>query len=351
MEKGIKTVNRIGMFNVYKGVLMFIILLGHSITTYFHYWEYDILSNPLIMALGLFGKIFIYGIAPSFFMLCGYGVRKMPVLNTARHQAKYFLKPYFLVAAVTVILILAKTIVAGGSIGESLRYYGLPYLLAYCPGERPFLGVEMSSIGPIWFFVTFFFSTILLNVVLKEDRMWIQIALLVMVAAIGVTLRYVTLPFCFQQTLICTGYMYVGWLMKKKKLLAEKIPLYFLILSLVFILGISLKGNVEVSQNVWEQGLTDLVASYFAGFLLLLVGYQAGRFRGRVASWLAWMGQNALYICCIHTVAYTILPWDQLAAVFAEQKILGACLEMLIHFIIAVGGTMLLNAYLRKRRK
>lgn len=76
MDKSKSSVNYIGMFDLSKGILMILIILLHAITDYFKYWEFDFTQFG-ILAVSLYPvKLFIYGVAPMFFMICGYGFRK-----------------------------------------------------------------------------------------------------------------------------------------------------------------------------------------------------------------------------------------------------------------------------------
>lgn len=336
-EKG----NSVGLFNMPKGIMMFLIIAGHSLTTYFHSWEFDYSQNLLTMIAALLNVV-TYGLAPMFFMVCGYNVRAASMKKCVQQQIKFCLKPYLLVAAAVCAATVAKKLINHGDMLEGLRYCVLPYLLCYCPGERPFLGVEMASIGPMWFFVTFAFSSILLNAILLEKRTWAQIVMVTILSIIGVEMRFITLPFCFQQTLICTGYMYLGWLMKKQKFFQTDIPTYLAVLVTVFALVFSATGFIEVSQNVWGRGISDLLTSYFAGLVMLPVLLSLNRFHGRLSEGIRWMGKNALYICCLHTVAYTVIPWEKVAQRM-PNSVVGVAIELGFHLVFALGGCWLVE--------
>lgn len=347
-----RSINRIGMFDLVKGILMVLIILGHSITDYFHYWEYE--NTLLIPKLAnSLPAILTYGLIPMFFMICGYGFRKKSMKKAVVGQFKYFWKPYLLVTAATALIVIIKKILINGSIAEGLSYQVLPYFLVFCPGQREFLGLYMDSVGPIWFFWVFVTAGILLNLILQEEQSWVQFCLVIILSCAGLMMRNITLPWCIQQTLVCCGYMYIGWFMKKQKMLEQKLPSYLVLLVILLCLIASLNGgNLEISQNVYANGAEDLLISYLAGIISMFGAVKIGYLEGSAADKLCWIGKNALYICCIHTVTYTVVPWERLAEYFDSANLLGMFVEIILQFGVAVGGCFLLNQYqMRKREK
>lgn len=352
-KKETKTTNSIGMFDFCKGILMLAIIIGHSVTDYFHYWGYDVHSDILTIFLGGFIRMLMYGFIPMFFMICGYGFRKMTIGKTIKKQFKYFWKPYVMIVLITAIIVIAKKIVISGDIMEGLKYQVLPYFLAFCPGEKEFLGIYMDSIGPIWFFWVFVLGCILLDVILQEEQFWVQCILVGMLACIGMNARDMILPFCAQQALICCGYMFVGWLMKKHAFLERRFPIYLAMLLLIScIVGILCGGNIEISQNVYANGMSDLAMSYGMGILFLNGLLKLNVLKGGFSEKIRWIGRNAMYLCCVHTVAYTVIPWERLSARLSNQKILGIVLECVLQLMLAIlGCVLILKLQERKREK
>ena len=50
LENRKNSINQLGMFDMVKGILMLLIIAGHSITDYFHFWEYTDKSSPLFFS-------------------------------------------------------------------------------------------------------------------------------------------------------------------------------------------------------------------------------------------------------------------------------------------------------------
>lgn len=267
-----------------------------------------------------------------------------------KNQMNYFLKPYLYVILAVAGATLVKKIITNGSVLEGLRFQVLPYLLGFCPGEREFLGIYMDSIGPIWFFLVFTLASILLNAVMQEKELYIQCTIIAMLGIAGVFLKSIILPYCIIQTMICSGYMFCGMLMKKYKFLEKQLPGYFILGAIAFCLWIGTYGNVEISQNVWELGTSDLIVSYIAGLVLFKGFMKLNCIQGAISEKVRWMGRHALWICCIHTVFYTVVPWDKIAVHLADKKLLGFLIEFVLQMGLTIGICHLILLTIQRRK-
>lgn len=338
----------IGMFDLTKGFLIIMIVVGHSIIDFFQYWNFNAEQSPVLGIIVRVAVFVLQMLIPPFFLICGYTFKKRSMKICVKTQLRYFLKPYIYVAAAVAIITIAKKILVSGSIIEGLKYQVLPYLFGFCPGQREFLGIYMDTIGPIWFFLVFVFATVLLNAIMQEQQMWVQAFLVLALSFAGMALKDKTLPFCIQQTMICCGYIYVGMLMKKYKFFEKKIPLTFIIPSIIICVIAILFGNIAVSENVWKLGMFDLFASYISGILFVLIFQRINYVSGKISEALRWMGRHIMWFCCIHTVCYITLPWDKFAALFEGIKWLGLIIEIIIQSCIAVAGCKILDVYMKK---
>lgn len=345
--------NSIGMFDAGKGVFVLAMLIGHSMQDYTQYWDAD-MSRTGIMLVGYFlYKFFSHCAIPMFCMICGYGYRKKSMAKCVRGQLRYVWKPYVLVALSVTLGAVLKKLVIHGSVLEALRYQGLPYLLCICPAGD-YWGLTMDSIGPLWFVVMFVLSGILLNLVLQLPKRWQQLVLAAVFSVVGVSLRNVMLPFCLQQSLICTLFMYIGWLMKKTKYLERDIPWYLLSGAVLLVAAASVFGDVEVSYNVWKNGMVDVLAAIPGGVLLLFVMLSLNRFTGKTMGWVRWLGGQVMYFCCVHTVFYTVIPWEKVAGYFAQSPLVGFLVTLFVYAVTGIGGCIVIQwiqNYKRQNRK
>lgn len=338
----------IGMFDLTKGFLIIMIVVGHSILDFFKYWNFDAEQSPILGILVKVAVFVLQMLIPPFFLICGYTFKKRSMKVCIKTQLHYFLKPYIYVVAAIALITIAKKILISGSVIEGLKYQVLPYIFGFCPGKREFLGIYMDTIGPIWFFLVFVLATILLNAIMYEQQMWVQVFLVLALSCGGMALKDKTLPFCIQQTMICCGYIYVGMLMKKYKFFEKKMPMTFIITSIIICVFAILFGNIAVSENVWKLGMFDLLASYISGILFVLIFQRINNVSGKISEALRWMGRHIMWFCCIHTVCYITIPWDKFADLFSDIKLLGFIIEVIIQSGIAVVGCKILDVYMKK---
>ena len=347
MERNQNALNRIGMFDLIKGVMMIIILSGHAFTN----WRFDFQNNTLASILMAALIPISYVILPTFFMICGYGFRKTSVKKCAKTQVRYLWKPYLGILIAIVVAELGKRIFLPSEYWSSLKRTALPYLLGFSPGGREFLGIYMDSIGPVWFFLVFVLASILLSVVLQEKRRWAQIVIIAMLAAGGILLCDITLPWSIQKTMICCGYLYVGWLIKKHKFLQMEYPKYLLVIALIFCIVVMSIGGVDISQNVWQLGMIDLLATYILGVIFLCVSVRINFLTGKFSDAIRWLGRRAMWVGCIHTIDYIVLPWDEIANLWPGNKFTGLIMETAVHLVLIFCGCLLLEYLQRRRRK
>lgn len=343
--------NTPGMFDAFKGFMMIAIIAGHSVSAFFPYWEVDFSKSPIMFIFGSMISFFNHSAIPVFFMICGYGVRKMTVKSAFKKQFGYLLKPYLLITLAVAVTTIARVFLLKTDLLEKLAYYVLPYLLAYCGASGTILGVSVNTIGPVWFVWVYFVAAIVMNLILQEDELWMQVFLITVLSLFGLALREIPLPFCLHQVAICSGYMYFGWLIKKKKIMQQEIPARFWWIAFAAGLTLSAFGNMEVSMNQYSDGATDLLVSYLCGFLVMYFCVRLNEVDNALWHGIAWMGRKALIICCMHTVTYIIIPWQKIAEVMESRKLLGVVLCVAVHFTFAVGGTMLLDLVKRKKAK
>lgn len=344
-----RSVNSIGMFDAAKGLFVLMMILGHSTEYVNQYWDPNMERTALMMAGYWLSRVCGYGAISMFFIMCGYGFRMRSMAKAAEGQVKYLWKPYVIMALSVAVLAAAKKLVTHGDVLEGLTFQALPYLLGICPAGDYF-GLTMDSVGPVWFVVTFVFAGILLNAVLQEERTWAQWMLAGMLASVGVCLKDYRLPFCFQQSLVCTLFMYVGWTMKKRKFLEMEIPKYFIALTLAFLCFAAYFGEVEVSQNRWNNGLVDVFAAIPGGVLLTKLSLELNCFRGKFMQFIRWLGRQALMFCCIHSVFYSIIPWEKVVDYFGGNAKPQAALALAVYALTGIGGCWLVEKIQRREK-
>lgn len=336
-----------GMFDLPKGIFMLMVIFSHCVGMFFHVYAHETTSNFIASCFITVYNIWEGSTIPLLFLICGFGWRKRTMHKTIKAQGSWFLRPYLLVAAIVFLSGLIAAFINQVDMKYAAIFFGTPFLLGLCPGQIPYFGIETIPIGVLWCMVTYVFSGILLNAVLHAREGWAQWVIIVLLAAIGVMLKNVALPFCFQQALVCTGYMYVGYRIKKSDMLAKEVPLYLLVLVIPFVL-IAFKGNyMDFSGHIWTNGLSDLFFALLGAFLLLILLMKCNACRGKAIEWIRWIGRNIFFICCAHEIFIMVpqfflhfsgYPLDHLLELPKGQRIMGILLLFALQLLLACGS-------------
>lgn len=329
---------------------MLVIIIGHSVTDQYDIWNRETYSLMHYLAFGLVSLLY-YGLIPAFYMICGYGIRKRTMRGAVKGQLRYFWKPYLYVTLSVLVLVICKKLITGNSIAIALQHQVLPFLFASSQGNHRLFGLQMNSIGPLWFFWVYAIAGILVNWYLQQEQTLFQVMLTVLATSLGMILTRFVLPWCIQQILICSGYMYVGWLLKKSKALTHRLPIPMMITThAICMLSICMGGYMSISANGYGSA-ADLLIGYMAGIVLFYIAAAPRHLDGRMSERICWMGRNSLYICCIHTVAFIVGPWTRIAENYSDRPWIGLIIELLIQLVSAIGGCYLLLAVIRYKNK
>lgn len=338
--------NYIGMFDLTKGILMVEIILMHCINDYVNLVMYNGGENVFLRLLLSPLTMLRYGSVPMLFMICGYGIRKQRIKNNIKNNLKLFHFPYLCVMIGVLVCTLIKWVFFGGSLVTRLLRQVLPFILGFHPGAH-LLGNFFEQIGPVWFFFTYIFAGIYLNLILQEKQKWVQVSLLAAGTVVALIIVGIPLPFCVQQILICSGFMYVGMQLKNGKVPQQKLPiLLVVIVYLLCTVSTGLGGLAEIGNNTYRYGGMDLLVAYLAGVVMLCVHQRLNVLQGVIADGLRWIGRHMMWICCVHTVSYLVVPWEKIAAHFGA---LGLLIEILFSFAFAIVGCVLMEVGIKKR--
>lgn len=342
------TTNYMGLFDLTKGIIMIVIILSHCFNRYINilFYPSDI-SRLEVLLLGPLAVI-SYGTVSMLFMICGYGIRRQSVKKYAKSQFSLFLFPYLCVIVCLIITALVKWCIAGGSLTSRLVHQVLPFLLGFHPGAH-LLGGSAVQIGPVWFFFTYTFSSICLNLILQEPRVWVQVLLLALSTATGFLLMGLSLPFCIQQVLICSGFLYAGMALKRWKIPQQKLPWFaFFLIFCLCTFSRGLGGLAEIANNLYVFGAMELITVYLAGVMLLCLMLRLNVLQGILPDCLRWVGRHMMWFCCVHTVSEKAMPWGRIRQVFADSPMAGLLLEILFSLVFAILGCRLLNGFVKK---
>ena len=353
IKRGRATINiSLGMFQPAKGLLMFVIILWHTISSFNNFSEVPFYQLHPMIAVPKFilDFFFNYTVIPVFFMMCGFSFRRRPLRYLIKGTPLYILKAYLFTS---LIIICAKTLNAA-IMGQEVFLKLISQLFNYMLMVYP---------GAMWFLCVLALNTIILNYVLTLKSRLSQIAVCLLLACIGMLLKDIRLPFQIQQTYIrlpfqisqiciCLSFMYIGYLMNEKKVLTKKFPWYILVLFLLLNLFLFVRGNnhISVGSNLYPNGMVDLIIAWLGGYVFMFGAAFLGQFNGRFFDLLVWMGQYSFLICCVHHVERECVPLQQAVSLVIRDDVLQFYTVFVLRVILCLALTYVILAYQKRKR-
>lgn len=348
-----------GMFDLVKGICILSILISHSITLFGGQLPRNLSEFTLKDVMLLLFNIVSLGnaVIPLFFMVSGIGFAVTEMKKCVKKQIKYLIKPYLLTAIITVCLHLCIHYCFFHYFPASLRE-SLKLLASFCLGLSTSIqiaGTGLFFIGAAWFIVALFLSLILLNAILSKVSGKYAAGLILFLVVCGRILgNIVKLPFCIEQSLVCLGYLYMGYQIKKHNLLSAPLsPVVWGIMVLLAVVDFFF-GDFSIADAIWNMGMIDIVGAGCAAFLVLRLAVRMNHLEFVWLDKIRMAGRYSLWIICIHTVEWSALPWYLFVDVWKEHPVPGLFLMILIRGILiyAVCRTMIwYNRYRKKKRR
>lgn len=345
-RKELRPINSVGMFDLFKGVFMVLIIIIHTVTLF------D--GN----SLGIMTFVFRNSSAmAAFFMTNGFGFRKCPAVKCIRQQRKTLLVPYICTGIAATIFHCAVHYACfhlkHSSVVESLRITaGFALGLAR---TAEYFGQTVFACGIWWFPLTMAGGLVMLSLLLKlpdEKKQWTA-ALAVMLAGWGLCcVRRFEIPWCISRAMAMLPYIYVGYLAKRKKWLEQSLPIWYIVLLIICVLFNTVFASVckvftDISFGVWAAGPLSIVTDGIIGYFVIWVFVRLGRYSGTIVRFFETIGARSLDIICVHTVEW-YAPWYLLPQVFAGRQIAGLAVALLMRLSFIFLGCLLL-ALIKKK--
>ena len=341
----------INSFDAIKGLGMLCIVMYHMA---FHY-PFEELALPLQYFLRLLALA--SGAMPLFFMVSGYGFRPKPVKKFLLNSFQGLLKPYFIVVAVFSVLypVLFRLWWGEWAYGfyETKRFL-IAFLLGIPKPGKELFGLSLHHCSAMWFFLTSFIASNLLNLIvkIKPEKLQLPAVLLLSLAGYVMLLRDFNF-YCMGQGFAAVGYFYLGMLMKKYDLIRRGIgsAVTYTVLvpaSLLFVVF----GGMDLCQGYFRNGFIDLAGAAFVSALLMYFGVWLNQRENKIVSALSVIGSYTYWIICIHVVENDCMQWFAYSAAVSRTNLafLG---ELAGKALIITAACVLLNklAQLKYRRR
>ncbi len=297
--------NTLGMFDGLKGLSILFVIALHCHTDVF-------VANPgLAVPLPIHLAENLAGLSMAvLFAVSGYNFKPIALSKAVKKQAGLLLKPYAAVAAASIVTGAVLNLWTGGPFWQGMSKYTLGFLIGLVAYRRigPF---EIRSIQAVWFLMALFFGWLLLTLCMKVKSQSVRLACVCACAAAGVLLSRVCpiLPFCILQSLTATGFLYLGYRIKKDDLLFRKVPVWVYAACTAVFGFCAVYGDANLGSNVWKLSLLDYLGMLCGSFVALRIYLRLYNPEWRVWRPIQFFGKNSLWILCIHTYEHYVFFW------------------------------------------
>lgn len=354
----------IGMFDIAKGIGILLVVFFHCLSIPAFQARLAVLNSSWIFgAVGALVAAVGCALMPGFLAISGFGIRKRPVGQCIRSQAKYLLLPYLVTTVMTTGVHFATHYLAfrdlRGAFTETVKVALSFLLMLPRPGE--FFGLSLFTCGPNWFLAALFWAIVILNILMNIVPPKYLCASVLAVSVIGWFIgRGTVIPFCISQGMIAVLYVYIGYIVKKKKLLLAdhlgwKWYAAFALSAFVSIILPMMRGDVtpNMAESTWPFGWLSVLGIGVLGIVVLFLALSLNAVHNRVTRGLRAVGQDSLLILCIHTAEMTAIPWYLLQEKLRDRWALCIGLTFVFRIALIVAVLFLVKRilrYVRERR-
>lgn len=365
MKKTTKIENTLGMFDLLKGIAMFLIVFAHN-RSIFPELIFDKASAiegdsffktmPYIARLPVLVRLVMAVLAPialamvpAFLIIGGYGFRKRNVSKTIKLFSKEMIKPYVYTVIATVLLHCLLHFVFfrywPGAIKESLKVFA--GMVLGLTQTTTFGKITFFANGPVWFLLAMFWSVVIFNMLLNWSTENALPFYVFIASVVGWLLSYVKYtPWCISQGLVGIIYVYIGYYLKKNKVFSKE---YNIKEKFIYVIAVVLPNFVlcafglvtEMADNVYSLGPISYIENGLFGILVLYMFLRLNILHGRIAGGIRTVGKYSLYMMCVHSVEMIAIPWYKLSELFYGKPMIGFFAIYIARMIIIIGGVFL----------
>lgn len=315
-KESYKIKNTLGMFDLLKGCMMFLMIMAHTYGLFDLAYGYESFeafvaaTNPVILFLLLVFAVAGEAAMPILFVVSGYGYRKTTFKKCVTKQAKMLLYPYAVTAGLTVVIHFLfynfhyRTGIREAAVLSFEKLVGFGLGLA---DTINILGHPTGICGPMWFLIALFTGNVIFNQLLQHfEGLKLFIAALV-VALIGWVLGlFGPVVFVIPQSLIAVFYICLGYLIKKNKLFTtNKKPTARIILILLILaahLIMRCFGEYNLALNDFTFGPISIIVCGLSACVITYLFLYLNRISGKISGFIRQIGRYSLYVLAIHTI-------------------------------------------------
>lgn len=295
-----KKLTGLTMFDLLKGIGIIMVVFFHS-------------NAGGINTESIVHSCFHSVIMPMFFIMSGYWLKKRKVVKGIKYSAQYVLKPYLIAGlCVTVCSGLLK-IVQGQMPFEYMLFQAGAFLFGFSDAGGTVLGkLYFGWNGPLWFMLALFGAWCIFYMVINVKKEMVQRVLVLLIVIAGCILSKVDMIHFFDipQALIATGYVYVGYDLKKRGSFNKEHKWYVLLLMTAVWIAGSAIGFIDLASLTIRYGLIEVVSSIMGAYVVIYAFLWINQLELKWLNPVCTIGRYTNWILCIHTVEMLAFPWE-----------------------------------------
>lgn len=300
---------RIKFIDIAKGIAIICIVLGH-------------------LGINEINSFVFTFHVPIFFIITGYFINdKVPIKEFISKKYKTLIIPYIITCIIIILLATIKSIIATGLTSGITTAGSWLYASLYGAGDSYTTPFYIKAIGAIWFLLASFWASIFLRFSL-EFKTKKQIIIVLLLFLIGFWSRKLFwFPLSIQAGCCATLFMYVGNIFKRiennLKNLNFNIKLLLTIIALIVWIQfiINFKSFWFVHCDI-GRGIIDIIGAICGSYIILLLSFLIEKYLEKIGKILAFLGENSLYILCIHIIELNLFEWYKIVTFFIRVQYL-----------------------------
>ncbi len=314
----------IGMFDVLKGICILLVITLHNLD----------FTNVVFPGSGLleYSQRFLDAdvtIMALFFIFIGYGFRPAKDMRKfVKKQAKQYLLPY---AAVVILVAISFSLIEIIKGDFSLGVASAPLLggvFGTISAIHLFNKVWIDCVRALWFLLALFFGSIIYNFIwqIKNEKLSMALIWILTALAIAVPGSVVKLcPWVLVQSCATLGFMEVGRLLKKHKLLYKKSNAIFLIVALALWIFVHMYSYTSMMKNEYRFLWLDYIEAAMAAVVILKAYLSSSISISDALAPLGYVGRYSIWFYCVHSFEYWVFPWNESIAMLFPAGISPIC--------------------------
>lgn len=325
-----KKIISLTMFDLLKGIGILMVVFRHSVHTELAEVEQSV-----------FWRLAYSVLMPLFFITSGYWLKKRSLKDGIVFSAKSLLKPYLIVMFLINVVGFVHRMAIHNL--DEWRTLFLKQSLLVISGNY-------SRIGAMWFVFALMVGWMIFYGLIQIENKRTRGLVSIGICWVGTMVLSYKLPFQIAQGMIAQLFIYVGYIMKKEKLLEKKIPVIWgSVLALIWlIIGYlsSREAICDLATYRFGNGMPAVLSSLCGAFLIIKAGVQLSRVENRFIEKLGTIGRYTMWILCIHSFEGAVVPWKYLFRLVGEESLAGSLFQLILRGCFISCGCICLKKFL-----